>query len=846
MPGRIAIQGARVHNLKDLSLEIPRDQFVVITGVSGSGKSSLAFDTLYAEGQRRYVESLSAYARQFLEQMERPDVDSIDGLSPAIAIGQESISHNPRSTVGTVTEVYDYLRLLFARIGRPHCYECGREISAQTIQQIVDRMLALPPQTRVHILAPIAVGRKGEYRKELKALAQAGFTRVKIDGQSYELGEEVSLTKGQPHDVDLVVDRLVLRAGIEKRLADSLEVAGRYGKEVVKVEVLSRGEAGAVETLLFSQKFACVHCGVSFPEISPRIFSFNSPHGACPACGGLGAEADSASLLEDPQRVLDLRPCAECRGARLKKESLHVKISGKDIAEVTSLSVKEGLGFFTGLKLSAYEEAIAQRILKEIVSRLNFMVQVGLDYLSLSRPSSTLSGGESQRIRLATQIGSSLVGVLYVLDEPSIGLHQRDHARLLALLRRLRDLGNTVLVVEHDRETILTADHVIDMGPGAGVHGGEVVAQGAPKEIMENPRSLTGHYLSERMEIPVPAYRRRGSGKSLIIKGARQNNLKGITVEFPIGAMTCVTGVSGSGKSSLVVDTLYRVMAQRLYRSRARSGSCDEITGWEHFDRVINIAQSPIGRTPRSNPATYTGLFSHIRDLFAQLPEARVRGYRPGRFSFNVKGGRCEACAGDGIIRIAMHFLPDIFVTCEVCAGRRYNRETLEVLYKGRSIADILDLTVDQSLESMGNIPPIRKTLETLRDVGLGYLHLGQSATTLSGGEAQRIKLARELSKRSKGRTLYILDEPTTGLHFDDIKKLLDVLHRLTDAGNTVVIIEHNLDVIKSADYVIDLGPEGGDRGGEVVATGTPEEVAFVAQSYTGQYLQKLLESKAA
>ncbi len=846
MPGRIIIKGARAHNLKNVDLEIPRDKLIVITGVSGSGKSSLAFDTLYAEGQRRYVESLSAYARQFLEQMQRPDVDSIDGLSPAISIEQKGVGQNPRSTVGTVTEVYDYLRLLFARIGKPNCYQCGREISAQTIQQIVDRLLSLPRQTRIHILAPIAAGRKGEHRKELHALAEAGFARVKVDGKDYELVEEITLKKNLPHDIDLVVDRLVLREGIEKRLADSLEVASRYGNEVIKVEIVGNSGLEKSEEMTFSQKFACVQCGVSYPELTPRMFSFNNPHGACPACGGLGVKAGGDWDPEDLGRFMEVRPCIECKGTRLRKETLHVKIGGKSIAELTSLPIKESLKFLSTRELSQQEKAVAERVLKEIISRLHFMVQVGLDYLSLDRASATLSGGEAQRIRLATQIGSSLVGVLYILDEPSIGLHQRDNARLLAVLKQLRDLGNTVLVVEHDRETILEADHVIDMGPGAGVNGGEVVAQGAPQEIIDDQRSLTGHYLSGRMEIPIPTHRSKGNGKFLVLKGARQNNLKGITVEFPIGAMTCVTGVSGSGKSSLVVDTLYRAMAQRLHRSRERAGAFDEIIDWDHFDRVVSIDQAAIGRTPRSNPATYTGLFNHVRDLFAQLPEARVRGYKPGRFSFNVKGGRCEACAGDGTIRIEMHFLPDIFVTCEVCGGRRYNRESLEVLYKGRSIADVLDLTVSQALEFLGNVPSIRQKLETLKDVGLGYLPLGQSALTLSGGEAQRIKLARELSKRSTGRSLYILDEPTTGLHFDDIKKLLEVLNRLTEVGNTIIIIEHNLDVIKSADYIIDVGPEGGDSGGEMVANGTPEEISLIGRSYTGQFLKRLLGSKAA
>ena len=842
MPGNIVIRGAREHNLKNIDLEIPRDRLVVITGVSGSGKSSLAFDTLYAEGQRRYVESLSAYARQFLEQMERPDVDSIDGLSPAIAIDQKSPGHNPRSTVGTVTEIYDYLRLLFARVGRAECHLCGREISTQTVQEIVDQLLSLPRQTQFHILAPIASAKKGEFRRELRELARAGFVRVQIDGELHELGEEIALEKNRPHDLDLVVDRLVLREGIEKRLADSLETASRYGDAVIKVETFSAGERGKNEPMLFSQKQACVRCGVSYPELTPRLFSFNSPHGACPACAGLGVETPCGLTAEDAAELLRLRPCRQCRGMRLRKESLHVKIGAKSIAEVTALSIGETHRFMSGLQFRAREEAVAGKIIKELRSRLSFLIQVGLDYLTLGRASATLSGGEAQRIRLATQIGAGLVGVLYILDEPSIGLHPRDNARLLAILQQLRDQGNTVLIVEHDRDTILAADHVIDMGPGAGVHGGEVVAEGRPQDVMREERSLTGQYLAGRAKIPLPAGRRKGSGGALVLTGARHNNLKDVTVEFPVGAMTCVTGVSGSGKSSLVVDTLCRAVAQRLSGAGgARNESFDKILGWENFHRVIIIDQSPIGRTPRSNPATYTGLFGHVRELFAQLPEARVRGYRPGRFSFNLKGGRCEACEGDGVIRIEMHFLPDLFVTCEVCAGQRYSRETLEVRYKGRSIADILALTAVQALEVMGNIPAIHDRLETLKDVGLGYLRLGQAAPTLSGGEAQRIKLARELSKRSSGRSLYILDEPTTGLHFDDIRKLLEVLQRLIDVGNTVVIIEHNLEVIKSADYIVDLGPEGGERGGEVVARGTPEEVSLVERSHTGQFLGKIL-----
>jgi excinuclease ABC subunit A len=842
VPASIVLRGVRVHNLKNIDVEIPRDRLVVITGVSGSGKSSLAFDTLYAEGQRRYVESLSAYARQFLELMERPDIDSIEGLSPAISIEQKSASHNPRSTVGTVTEIYDYLRLLFARIGRPFCYQCGREIAAQTIQQIVDHILTLPADTQIHILAPIVVGQKGEYRRQLKELAQAGFSRVKIDGQMQSLEADVALRKTQLHDIDLVVDRLVIRGGIEKRLADSLEVASRYGSEVIKIDVVDARSAEILQELLFSQKLACVRCGISYPEFTPRMFSFNSPYGACRRCNGLGLSLALDWLYADAERLTNAPSCTECGGARLKRESLQVKIGGKNVAEVTALSLDRCSSFFRELGLGAQEEMIARRILKEVTDRLEFLVAVGLNYLTLDRPAATLSGGEAQRIRLATQIGSGLAGVLYILDEPSIGLHPRDHARLLAILKQLRDLGNTVLVVEHDRETILAADHVIDMGPGAGAHGGQVVAWGTPAEIMqESTGSLTGDYLAGRRQIAAPPGRCQGNGLTLTLQGARQNNLKNITVAIPLGTMTCVTGVSGSGKSSLIVDTLFPAMAQRLYRSKVRPGRFDTITGWEHLAKVINIDQNPIGRTPRSNPATYTGVFTYIRALFSQLPEARVRGYTMGRFSFNAKGGRCEACGGDGVIKVEMQFLPDVFVTCEVCRGLRYNRETLEILYKGMSIADVLNLTVIQALEVLTNFPSIRNKLITLRDVGLGYITLGQSATTLSGGEAQRIKLSRELSKKNTRRNLYVLDEPTTGLHFDDIKKLLDVLRDLTNLGNTVVVIEHNLDVIKSADYVIDLGPEGGELGGRVVAQGTPEEICLVPQSYTGLALQRVL-----
>jgi excinuclease ABC subunit A len=946
MAQQIVITGARQHNLKNITVTIPRDKLVVITGVSGSGKSSLAFDTIYAEGQRRYVESLSAYARQFLEQMEKPDVDSIEGLSPAISIEQKTTSKNPRSTVGTVTEIYDYLRLLFARIGKPYCYNCGREITPQTVQQIVDRLMRLPANTRVHVLAPIVRGRKGEYRKELLDLRKAGFVRARVDGTLHDLAEDIPLAKNVKHTIEVLVDRIVIRSGIEKRLADSLEVAFKYGDEVTKVEVLN-GAQTVEQEILVSQKFACVVCGISYPELTPRMFSFNNPHGACPTCSGLGTsvyfdpelivpnedlplsqgaiapwerksvgyakddvlqalaqhygfdldtpfrqlpqkvrkvvlygaeeeipfaykkgnreyefrrlfegvianldrrykETDSEWVRQELEAFMNVRPCPTCHGARLKPEALAVRLGGKSIIEVTAMSVKEALSFFSGLHLSPQEEHIAQRLLKEVIERLGFMTHVGLDYLSLDRTAATLSGGEGQRIRLATQIGSSLMGVIYILDEPSIGLHQRDNARLIETLKRLRDLGNTVLVVEHDRDAILAADHVIDMGPGAGVQGGYLVATGTPAQIAANPTSLTGKYLSGELEIPIPTHRRTGSGWTLILKGARHNNLQNIRVDIPLGKMTCVTGVSGSGKSSLVVDTLYRALAQRLYRSKEKPGAYDELTGWQLLDKVIDIDQAPIGRTPRSNPATYTGLFAHIRDLFAQLPESRVRGYGPGRFSFNVKGGRCEACGGDGMITIEMHFLPDVYVTCEVCGGRRYNRETLEVQYKGKNIAEILDMTVVQAFEFLANVPPIRQKLETLHDVGLDYIHLGQSATTLSGGEAQRVKLAKELSRRATGRTLYILDEPTTGLHFDDINRLLAVLCRLVDVGNTVVIIEHNLDVIKTADHLIDLGPEGGDGGGWLVAAGTPEEVARTERSYTGESLRRILSGVVA
>jgi excinuclease ABC subunit A len=938
---KIIIRGAKEHNLKNINLEIPRDKLVVITGLSGSGKSSLAFDTIYAEGQRRYVESLSAYARQFLEQMDKPDVESIEGLSPAISIEQRGLSKNPRSTVATATEIYDYLRVLFARIGKPSCYKCGREISSQTIQQIVDQLMEFPMGSKIIMYSPLIQGRKGEHRKELNQLRKDGFVRVKVDGVIRDLSEEIQLDKKKKHTIDAMIDRIVIKEKVEKRLADSLETALNLSDGIVKIELNGKKET------LFSEKCACVNCGISYPEISPRMFSFNNPYGACPSCGGLGSkmyfdpdliipnstlslregtmlpwanrksiyyyqmldalsrhyqfdintpfkdlpaqiqnillhgsgeekidfyyddgsrrfshrrefigiipnlerrykETDSTSVRQDIERFMNTSTCPDCSGSRLRKESLFIRIDNKSIYDITKLSIKEAHSFFHGLKLSNRDKKIAARILKEVVERLTFLTHVGVDYLTLDRSSTTLSGGEGQRIRLATQIGSSLVGVLYILDEPSVGLHQRDNIKLLETLKKLRDLGNTVLVVEHDEQTILASDHVIDMGPGAGIAGGKIVFSGTPRQILKHNASLTGKYLSQRLEIPVPSQRRKPDSRFLTIKGATENNLKGININIPLGLFTCVTGVSGSGKSTLVIDTLYRAMAQRLYRSKERAGRVEEIKGLEYIDKVIDIDQTPIGRTPRSNPATYTSTFNHIRDLFARLPESRARGYKPGRYSFNVKGGRCESCSGDGIIKIEMHFLPDVHVTCEVCKGKRYNRETLEVQYKGKSIADVLDMTVNQAFSFMSNIPLIRTKLQTLADVGLGYITLGQSATTLSGGEAQRIKLSKELSKRNTGRTLYILDEPTTGLHFADIHKLLEVLNRLTDTGSTVVVIEHNLDVIKTADHIIDLGPEGGDKGGEVVSLGTPEEVAKNNHSHTGQFLKQVLRKKKA
>ena len=933
----IFIKGAREHNLKNIDVQIPRDKFVVITGLSGSGKSSLAFDTIYAEGQRRYVESLSAYARQFLGLMEKPDVDYIDGLSPAISIEQKSTSRNPRSTVGTVTEIYDYLRLLFARVGTMHCYNCGRRVEKQTVQQMVDMVLSWPQGTRIQILAPVVRGRKGEYREVFNQFRKDGFVRARVDGEVVLLEDEISLEKNKKHNIELVVDRLVVEPGIQKRLTDSIELALKEAGGLLYVNKVDEDE-----DVLFSEQFACAHCQLSFEEPAPRLFSFNSPYGACPKCDGLGVLTqidpalivpdESLSINEGAIRVLSSRlegwqyemiaslsrqlgfsldtpwrdlpetakrailygtgdqqvkftyarknthlewynryegivnnllrryretrsnhvrrwiegfmnniPCDVCHGARLKKEALAVTIDGKNIYQVTQMSIKEVARFIGGLKLTSEQQQIAHQILKEVKQRLQFLINVGLDYLTLSRSAGTLSGGEAQRIRLATQIGSQLVGVLYILDEPSIGLHQRDNKKLIHTLHQLRDLGNTVLVVEHDRETIESADYVIDLGPRAGRHGGQVVAVGTPAKIARSRKSLTGLYLANKKEIPVPAQRRQGNGKFLELIGATGHNLKSVHARFPLGLFICVTGVSGSGKSTLVNETLYAALSRHFYGSRTVPLPYKEIRGLEHIDKVINIDQSPIGRTPRSNPATYTGLFTPIRDLFSQLPESKIRGYKPGRFSFNVKGGRCEHCEGDGIRKIEMHFLPDVYVQCEVCKGRRYNRETLQIKYKGKSIADVLEMTVNEALEFLANIPTVRRRLQTLADVGLGYIHLGQSATTLSGGEAQRVKLASELSKVGTGRTIYILDEPTTGLHFEDIQMLLSVLERLVEKGNTVIVIEHNMDVIKTADWIIDIGPEGGERGGQIIAEGTPEQVAQVKKSYTGRFLAEEL-----
>ncbi len=940
MQENIIVKGARANNLKNIDVTIPRDKLVVMTGVSGSGKSSLAFDTIYAEGQRRYVESLSSYARMFLGQMDKPDVDYIEGLSPAISIDQKTTSKNPRSTVGTVTEIYDYLRLLWARAGTPHCPNCGKEIRQQTIDQIIDQVLALPEGTRIQVMAPVIRGKKGEHAKVFEDAKRSGYVRARVDGSLYELDEEIKLEKNKKHSIEIIVDRLIIRLDIRQRLTDSVETAAKLSGGLVIVNLLREEK-----DLSFSQNYACEDCGISMEELTPRMFSFNNPFGACPTCTGLGNQlkADPALIVQDGEKsildgaiqasgwnnirgdgisrmyfdalskkykfsltepwnslsdeakniilygtkgeTLELHydqprgkgvlkqafegicnnierryketqsdasrkeleelmsecPCPDCQGRRLRKESLAVTVGEKNIYKFTTLSVEDALIWMDGLTLTEQQMLIADRILKEIRSRLGFLKSVGLGYLTLARSAGTLSGGESQRIRLATQIGSSLMGVLYILDEPSIGLHQRDNDKLLATLKNLRDLGNSLIVVEHDEDTMRAADYLIDIGPGAGVHGGQVVAAGTPAEVMANPDSLTGQYLSGKKKIEVPAVRRPGNGKLLKVVGAAENNLRHIDVEFPLGTFTVVTGVSGSGKSSLVNEVLFKRLGAELMRMKVRPGKCDRIEGIEQLDKVVNIDQSPIGRTPRSNPATYTGLFNDIRDLFASTQEAKSRGYGQGRFSFNVRGGRCEACSGDGLLKIEMHFLPDIFVPCEVCKGRRYNRETLEVRYKGKNIADVLDMTVDEALDFFSALPKLKKRLQTLQDVGLGYVKLGQPSTELSGGEAQRVKLATELSKQATGKTIYILDEPTTGLHSDDVRKLLEVLQRLVDAGNTVVVIEHNLDVIKCADHLIDLGPEGGDGGGTIVVTGTPEEVAACPASFTGQYLKRML-----
>lgn len=940
MKNSIKIKGARAHNLKNINVEIPRDKLVVITGLSGSGKSSLAFDTIYAEGQRRYVESLSAYARQFLGQMDKPDVDNIEGLSPAISIDQKTTSHNPRSTVGTVTEIYDYLRLLYARAGKPHCPKCGKPITQQTVDQMIDKIMEQPERTKMLIMAQVVRGKKGEHKKIIEHIRREGYVRVRIDGEVHDISEDIQLEKNKKHTIDVVIDRLVVREGIEGRLADSLETALKLGNGVVYIQIV------AGELLMFSENFACVDCGISLPEITPRMFSFNNPYGACPVCMGLGSHREFDEHLVIPNKALSLGegvfaplsknrnaysmcvmdavlkeygytldtpwkdidkstqklllhgagsekfrfhytnmfgeykeynvafegvlpmlkrryqeteseemresyadymteiPCPACHGARLKPETLAITVGGLNIAELTAMTIREADEFLEKIELTPREFKIANQILKEIHARLNFLLNVGLDYLTLSRSAGTLSGGEAQRIRLATQIGSGLQGVLYVLDEPSIGLHQRDNNRLLATLKKLRDLGNTLIVVEHDEDTMYAADNIIDIGPGAGANGGRVVAQGTAKEIMQVPESITGQYLSRRKYIPVPAKRRPGNGKFIEIIGAKENNLKNIDVRFPLGTLTLVTGVSGSGKSTLVNDILYKGIASKLYRVKGKPGKHKAIKGLANIDKIIDIDQQPIGRTPRSNPATYTGVFDAIRELFSQTAEAKMRGYKAGRFSFNVKGGRCEACKGDGILKIEMHFLPDVYVPCEVCKGARYNRETLEVRYKGKNISEILDMNINEAVDFFQNVPRIVRKLQVIKDVGLGYIKLGQSATTLSGGEAQRVKLATELAKRSTGKTLYILDEPTTGLHTADIHKLLGILQRLVDGGDTVVVIEHNLDVIKTADYIIDLGPEGGDKGGTIVASGRPEDIIKAKASYTGQFLKPLLAEK--
>ncbi|MBI5700983.1 excinuclease ABC subunit UvrA [Candidatus Saganbacteria bacterium] len=936
---KLIIKGAREHNLKNINLELPRNKLIVFTGLSGSGKSSLAFDTIYAEGQRRYVESLSAYARQFLEQMQKPDVDSIEGLSPAISIDQKAPSHNPRSTVGTVTEIYDYMRLLYASIGVPHCPKCERKIEKQTPEQIVDQILAHKEGAKIAVLSPVVKGRKGEYKELFSDIQKDGFIRARVDKKIVELSEPITLNKKKKHSIEIVVDRLILKPGIKKRLTDSVETGLRFGSGTI---IIVFGEGKGSQEEIFSENFSCPECSISLDEITPRIFSFNTPYGACPTCGGLGDKLEFDPDLVIPDKnltiasgaiapwgdsfsyyiqkvaavgdkfgfdlntpikklskkqmniilygtdesvkfkyemergywehegkyegvITNLRrryyetksesvryylyrymssvPCPICKGARLKPESLAVKIEGRSISDVTSLSIRGLDDFIADLKLTDRQKTIAKQVVKEIRERLSFLKNVGLDYIALGRESSTLSGGEAQRTRLATQVGSGLVGVLYILDEPSIGLHQRDNKRLIETLKRLRDLGNTIIVVEHDEDTMRTADFLVDIGPGAGLHGGEIIAAGSVSDVIKEKRSITGKYLSGQEKIEVPKSRRPGNGEKLIIKGARHHNLKNIDVTIPLGTFTCVTGVSGSGKSSLINDILYNALAKKFYRSIEKAGEFDEILGLENIDKVIIIDQSPIGRTPRSNPATYTGVFDHIRNLFSMTPEAKGRGYQQGRFSFNVKGGRCEACHGDGLVKIEMHFLPDVYVPCDVCKGKRYNRETLEVHYKGKNIFEVLDMTVEEALEHFTNIPQIEKKFSTIRDVGLNYIKLGQSATTLSGGEAQRIKLATELAGRSTGRTLYLLDEPTTGLHFADIKRLLHVLDRLVQTGNTLVMIEHNLDVIKTADHLIDLGPGGGDDGGRIIAKGTPEQVAQVGKSYTGQYLKDILGS---
>ncbi|HEX6551637.1 MAG TPA: excinuclease ABC subunit UvrA [Ktedonobacteraceae bacterium] len=893
---KISIRGARAHNLKNIDVTLPRDKLVVITGLSGSGKSSLAFDTIFAEGQRRYMESLSTYARQFLDRMEKPDVDSIDGLSPALAIDQKGTIQNPRSTVGTVTEIYDYLRLLYARIGHPHCPKCGREISQQTVQQIVDAVLNLPEGSRIMLLAPLVKERQGAHEHLFDEMRRSGFVRVRVDGKIYDLSDEIELDKQKKHTIEVVVDRLVIPKGqqqeidpsFRQRVTDSLETALKLGSGIVQVAIIGGDE------ILFSEQLACVSCGISLPEIAPHTFSFNSPHGACPTCAGLGAlqtadpelvkmhaersvgEGVIAPQNEEIESSISTRTCPDCHGTRLKPEALAVTLGGRTIAQVTQLSIVLAQQFFqklasdTGARssqanmrqltdigkvkhepvvevmLTERERLIARQLLKEIQARLQFLLDVGLDYLTLDRAAASLSGGEAQRIHLATQIGSGLTGVLYVLDEPSIGLHQHDNARLIKTLSRLRDLGNTVLVVEHDEETMRASDHIVDIGPGAGERGGQVVAEGTYKEIMANTHSLTGDYLARRKRIPLPEKRREGNGRSLIIKGAREHNLKNVTVEIPLGKFVVVTGVSGSGKSTLITDILYRKLARTFYRAHEKPGAHDSIEGLEYLDKVIGIDQSPIGRTPRSNPATYSDAFTGIRELFARVPEARIRGYRPGRFSLNVKGGRCEACQGEGIVKIEMNFLPDVYVPCEVCQGKRYNREALEIHYKGKNIAEVLDMTVEEAMRFFAKVPAVFNKLKALYDVGLGYIHLGQPATTLSGGEAQRVKLARELARQATGRTMYILDEPTAGLHFADIERLLQVLQRLADAGNSIVVIEHNMEVVKSADWIIDLGPEAGDAGGQVIALGTPEDVAENEQSLTGYYLRRMFTEEAA